>query len=259
MLPEVLSEPVHLQLARICRTQIARGTYKPDQRFPSEREIAAQFKVSRTTANKVVADLIAEGLLSLQPGVGTLVVANRGLRTSLRAMESFTDSTRLAGLVPETKVLSFRRLRAAHIPEHILEALEIPRRGAVYYFERLRIAEREPVVLEHRWVRADLVPGLTAPKLAGSFYHYLEENHGIHLTGEKHKIHAANLTSEEAEKFHLKRGAAVLVVEGTGYTEPNLPVWYQILFYRGDRYELENEVHTAKGSHRWIVQRRNFE
>jgi DNA-binding GntR family transcriptional regulator len=103
------------------------------------------------------------------------------------------------------------------------------------------------VILEHRWVRSDLVPGLSANKLTGSFYHYLEEMHGIYMTGERHKIRAQNLSVREAKKFALNEGAAVLVVEGTGFNEVEVPALYQILYYRGDRYELENEVHAGGG------------
>jgi hypothetical protein len=52
-------------------------------------------------------------------------------------------------------------------------------------------------------------------------YHYLEEMHGIFMTGERHKIRAQNLSVREAKKFALNEGAAVLVVEGTGFTEVN--------------------------------------
>jgi hypothetical protein len=46
------------------------------------------------------------------------------------------------------------------------------------------------------------------------------------------------------------------VVEGTGFTEVEAPVWYQILYYRGDRYEMENEVHAGGGPARLAVRRR---
>ena len=77
------------------------------------------------------------------------------------------------------------------------------------------------------------------------------------LTGERHKVRAHNLSPPEAEKFELKSGAAVLVVEGTGFTEAEVPVWYQILYYRGDRYELENEIHAGGGQAKLAVQRRS--
>jgi GntR family transcriptional regulator len=160
-------------------------------------------------------------------------------------------------MVPETKVLCFSKKRSRELPALLRASLRLDARAGVSYFERLRFANGEPVILEHRWVRSDLVPGLSANKLAGSFYHYLEEMYGIFMTGERHKIRAHNLSVQEAKKFMLNEGAAVLVVEGTGFTEVELPVWYQVLYYRGDRYELENEVHAGRGPARLTVRRRD--
>jgi GntR family transcriptional regulator len=255
--PQIVTERVHLQLAKLCRGEIARGTYRAEEKFPSERDIAQRFGVSRATANKVISNMIAEGMLVLRPGIGTFVAPIRGLHTSLRQMESFTDSALSAGMIPETKVLCFLRKRGHELSKLLRASLQVDGRASVCYFERLRVASGEPVILEHRWIRSDLVPGLTADKLRGSFYHYLEENHEIFLTGERHKVRAHNLSPAEAEKFELKSGAAVLVVEGTGFTEAELPVWYQILYYRGDRYELENEIHAGGGQAKLAVQRRS--
>jgi DNA-binding GntR family transcriptional regulator len=88
--------------------------------------------------------------------------------------------------------------------------LQLDGQAGVCYFERLRFADGESVILEHRWARSDLVPGLSANKLTGSFYHYLEETHGIYLTGERHKIRAQSLSMREAKKFTLNEGAAAL-------------------------------------------------
>ncbi len=253
---EIVTDPVHRQLARACRAEIANGALRTGEPFPSERDLAKRFKVSRATANKVISNLVAEGMLLLRPGIGTFVAPNRGLHASLRQMESFTDRARAVGKNPETEVICLRKGRARALPDDVRDALGLDGRAAVHYFERLRLADREPVILEHRWVPADVVPGLTTRDLQGSFYHYLEENHGVYLTGERHKIYAKNLTPDEARRFRLVAGAAVLAVTGVGLTETDRPVWYQTLFYRGDRYELENEVNAARGPGRWTVQLR---
>jgi GntR family transcriptional regulator len=255
----IVTEPVHLQLAHRCRAEIANGKYRSTERFPSERELAAEFGVSRSTANKVISNLIAQHVLVLRPGIGTFVAPVRGLHASLREMESFTDSARALGLVPETRVLSFAKLRGTAIPSTIRSALKLGARSAVIYFERLRLANGEPVILEYRWVRSDLVPGLRAGRLAGSFYHYLEEHHQIFMRGESHRIFASSLSPDEATKFQLPKGSVVLVVEGTGLAEHETPVWYQTLFYRGDRYELLNEVKALRSPGRLAVQWRNID
>jgi GntR family transcriptional regulator len=154
--------------------------------------------------------MIAEGMLILRPGIGTFVAPIHGLHTSLRQMESFTDSALSVGMVPETKVLCFLKKRSRELSALLRTSLQLDGRAGVCYFERLRFANGEPVILEHRWVRSDLVPGLSANKLTGSFYHYLE-------------IRAQNLSMREAKKFALSEGAAVLVVEGTGFSEEEVP------------------------------------
>lgn len=253
----VVTTSVHQQLVKACLAEIAGGSFRPEDRFLSGRDIARKFGVNRSTANKVISQMVAEGILTLRPGIGTFVAPARGLHTSLRQMESFTDVAVSAGMVPKTEVLCFRKEGAHELPDRVRESLGLKGRATATYFERLRVADGEPVILEYRWVRSDLVPGLTAGRITGSFYHYLEEQHDIYLTGERHTIHAKTLDKQEAQKFRLPIGSAVLVVAGPGFTRAATPVWYQILYYRGDRYELQNEVHVIGQPSKLAVQLRS--
>lgn len=49
------------------------GILAPGDAFPSVRELSQALKINPNTAQKVVAELIREGLLVSQPGVGTIV------------------------------------------------------------------------------------------------------------------------------------------------------------------------------------------
>ena len=49
------------------------GDYEPGQAFPSVRALAADLKINPNTAHKIVAHLTSEGLLQVQPGIGTVV------------------------------------------------------------------------------------------------------------------------------------------------------------------------------------------
>ena len=46
---------------------------KPGDRFPSVRQISLELKINPNTAHKVVAALVADGVLQVMPGIGTLV------------------------------------------------------------------------------------------------------------------------------------------------------------------------------------------
>jgi len=55
------------------KRRIDEGLLKPGQRLPSERELAAQFGVSRATLREAVQSLASLGLLEVRQGVGTIV------------------------------------------------------------------------------------------------------------------------------------------------------------------------------------------
>ena len=59
------------------RADIVRGKLAPGARLPTEQEMIAAFKVSRTVVREAVAALRAEGLVETRQGVGAFVAADR--------------------------------------------------------------------------------------------------------------------------------------------------------------------------------------
>jgi GntR family transcriptional regulator len=97
-----LKNPIYCQINDKLRELIRGGEFKAGDKFPAEREIGERFSVSRVTANKVVSNLFAEGMLEFKKGVGTFV---RGgvLDYDLAALVSFTDKAEAAGKKPATR------------------------------------------------------------------------------------------------------------------------------------------------------------
>ena len=242
----IVTEPVHLQLARVCRDELSAGRCGVGDRFPSERELAMRYGVSRSTANKVLSALAAERWLIHKPGVGMFVSPRRGLSASLREVESFTDHAQAAGYVPSTVVLNFRRERAENCPMEVMTALGLKPGADALYFRRLRCANGEPVILEDRWVPAARFKELKKSDLAGSFYRLLETKFNTRIFREQQSIQAKNLDPVEARLLAVPNGAAALVVKGPGFDETDHPIWFQSLFYRGDRYYLESSTQSPR-------------
>ena len=67
--------PIHEQVAFAARKAIISGRYRPGDPFPSVRALSKAVKIHANTAQKVVAQLTAEGLLEVRPGIGTVVAA----------------------------------------------------------------------------------------------------------------------------------------------------------------------------------------
>ncbi|MBN9657484.1 MAG: GntR family transcriptional regulator [Acidobacteria bacterium] len=96
--------PVHEQVAFEAKKAIISGRLRPGDPFPSVRALSKAMKIHPNTAQKVVAQLTAEGLLEVRPGIGTVVLAppmgTRSERRQLlgREVEQLTVEARKLGL-----------------------------------------------------------------------------------------------------------------------------------------------------------------
>jgi GntR family transcriptional regulator len=67
--------PIHEQVVYAAKKAIVSGILRPGTPFPSVRALSVGLKINPNTAHKVVAELTAEGLLEVTPGIGTTVTA----------------------------------------------------------------------------------------------------------------------------------------------------------------------------------------
>jgi GntR family transcriptional regulator len=66
--------PVNEQVAYAAKKAVISGRLRPGDPFPSVRALSKAMKIHPNTAQKVVAQLTAEGLLEVRPGIGTVVL-----------------------------------------------------------------------------------------------------------------------------------------------------------------------------------------
>lgn len=241
---DLVRDPVYRQLHDRLRGMLRSGEFPAGARFPTEREIGARFGVSRPTANKALAALVAEGRLEFRKGVGTFVRAGV-MDYDLRRLVSFTDQARAAGRRPSTRVLVFRKVPPDDLPAGF-------RTGAagdagLHYVERLRLADDDPVILERRWVSAAVCPDLTEADAAGSLYAAWVERHGLAVAGADETVRAVRPSRADAGMLGLGAGAAALLVTATGFVEGDRPLWWERTLYRGDRWEFRSRLGGVAG------------
>lgn len=94
--------PVHEQVAFAARKAILSGQLRAGDPFPSVRALSKAAKIHPNTGQKVIAQLTAEGLLEVRPGIGTVVCEPP---PSTRA-----ERSRLLGGDVEQLVVEARRL-----------------------------------------------------------------------------------------------------------------------------------------------------
>ena len=79
------------QVVYAAKKAMISGQMRPGDPFPSVRALSRELKINPNTAHKVVANMVAEGLLETRPGIGTVVAdlpeSTRSERTALLGYE----------------------------------------------------------------------------------------------------------------------------------------------------------------------------
>lgn len=87
--------PLSAQLAQALRELIRAGQLRPGDKVPSEPQLARDHQVSRDTAQRALAMLADEGLITRRRGVGSAVVTAVAPVTEVRAAPGTRISARL--------------------------------------------------------------------------------------------------------------------------------------------------------------------
>ena len=224
------ASPLYKQLIVSLRAAIADGTYPAHSRIPSEQELCDAYQVSRVTVRKALAELTDEGLLERFQGKGTFVCIPR-LRKDLRAVTSFSDNCRAIGCEPGTRVLQAQPIRA---DERTARELQCAEGDEVILIERLRLADDQPVMLEH-----DCFPAayrwLLEEDLTGSLYSVLAR-HMVETGKASHEVSLCYAAAAEARRLGVEQGAALLRLDEVIYDQEGHPLHTSRQLIRGDRF-----------------------
>src|ERR1700691_5390622 len=94
--------PVSEQILFAVQRSVVAGQLRPGDKFPSVRVLSQELKINPNTAHKVVAALVAEGVLITTPAVGSVVAA--------REMGGRQERAELLGAEVERLVVEAKKL-----------------------------------------------------------------------------------------------------------------------------------------------------
>jgi GntR family transcriptional regulator len=137
-------QPIAEQVLSLLRQRIHDRIYGPENRLPSESELADELQVSRATVRSALAALAAERLIVRRQGDGTYI--NRRFldtTTHFGAISEFTGMIRSSGQLPTIQALDL--FSRAALPQE-MAALEIPVESQVQVVIRLFFADGEPAI-----------------------------------------------------------------------------------------------------------------
>jgi GntR family transcriptional regulator len=108
-----LGLPITEQILFAVKKAVVGGQLRPGDKFPSVRVLSQELKINPNTAHKVVAALVAEGVLVTTPAVGSVVAA--------REPGGRVEKAELLGAEVERLVVEAKRLGLDQ--EAVLEAV----------------------------------------------------------------------------------------------------------------------------------------
>ena len=225
--------PRYYQLKEIMREKIRTGEWKPGDLIPSERELGEQYGISRMTARQAITELVNEGLFYREQGKGTFVSRHK-ITQQLIHLTGFTEDIRARGQRPGTKVLSATMKPADDI---VAERLRIKSGQLIFFLQRLRLADDEPLAIEISHICFMGCEKLQEEDLEhNSLYRLLETKYGITLVEAEQEIEAGLFNEEAAKTLKVPVNSAALFTRRITYTERDLPIEYAQAMYCGNKY-----------------------
>ena len=229
--------PLYQQLQRALRKAIESRLLAPDDALPAERDLAADFNVSRITVRKALDGLVSEGLLVRRQGSGNFVSAR--VHKNFSMLTSFSEDMRARGRSPRSVWL--KRAEGTVTPEEAL-ALRLSPGTPVYRFNRIRIADDAPMSIEFATVVASALPSLEA--VDTSLYEALERT-GHRPVRALQRLRAVLLTKDQAELLQAKPGDPGLLVERLGSLADGRAIEFSQSYYRGEIYDFVAELSAS--------------
>jgi len=227
--------PLYHQLRTLLQEKIESGDLKPEDRLPSEEEIATQCQVSKITVRQALAELGNAGYVKRYQGRGTFVTRHR-VEQGPRKLSSFTSEMQLRGLNAASKVLEQSVIRA---DETLAEKLEIEAGTEVFLLKRLRLADDEPMGIQTAHLPLSLVPGIANREFGNtSLYEVLQRKYRLRPASAHETHFAVALRKHDARLLGLRSGSPALAAERLTRLADGRVLEYAVSLMAANRYKI---------------------
>jgi GntR family transcriptional regulator len=222
--------PLWAQLELELRQRLESGEVV--DRLPPEHQLAADYAVSRQTVREAIRRLRDAGLLSRERGRGTFVTTD--VVQPLGVVYSLFRNVEAQGRTQSSEVLEIDLGRDAEVATH----LGVEPSTELVHIKRRRLADGEPLAVDHAWVPSEIArPLLSADLHHTGLYDELWRLCGVRVDGGWERVRPMMPTPAERRLLGVRAGAPALFVERLGRAQGRAVEWRTTLV-RGDRYSL---------------------
>ena len=236
----------YLDIKKDILDKILTGVYPQGSIIPNEYELAEMYKVSRPTIRKAVQILVDEGYLEKRKKRGTIVCDPTIRQEFAQVIQTFDREVKQKGLIPSTKVLTFKKEIAQ---EEVRKKLDLSEEEEVYKLVRLRYIDDQPNVLVTTYVPCRLFEDLLEIDFEKESLYQTFHKEEKDIKSIKRKLDVILADETCADLLDVEKGAPLFYFHSTGYDDTHTAIEYSIAKYRGDHnsfvFELSNTVYYS--------------
>lgn len=229
--------PLYLQIADELRRNIEEAVFNVGDQLPTELELSKRFGVHRHTLRRAVDVLRQEGIVDVERGRGTFVVAPIALPIGKRVR--FNEALKAQSLSPTWQVLRVVNINA---DPKLAKRLEIDLGSAVVLFERLYLIDDLPINISSSHFPGQRFPGLMAHcETYRSISQMLIKEYDCDHLRRSTRISARVARPRDARLLKMPANSPILLSESINVDQTGTVIEYGVTRFRGDRMELVME------------------
>jgi len=226
---------LYLSVKKEIEGLITGGELRPGDKLPSEQDLARRYAVSRMTLREALRALEEEGFLARKHGVGTFVKAtSTRIKSILDINYGVTEMIRNMGYDPGTKEIKIEEVPA---DSPMGKALNVNRGSKIITVERVRTANKVPVVYSLDMIPASVIPDPNEVERMGeSIYDFLETNCNIVLSSSIARLFPTKADRKIAAKLNVKVNSPLFLIEQQDTDQVGRPVVYSREYFVSDYF-----------------------
>ena len=221
------------EIARDIYNDIASGKYEPGSQLALEKEMCAQYGVSRITVKRAVDELVKQGLVVKRRGSGTFVkgvqeedVENVGM---VGQFGGFTNNFKNHKVTTDVK-----RFEIVHPDAETADKLKLTVDDFVYDIVRVRYVDDMPENVEYTQMPIDVIPGIKMDILEKSIYSYIEDVLKLQIQSAHRTVSADMPTEDEKQWLNIEGIMPVLQVSQVAFLSDGRPFEFSKSRHRSD-------------------------
>lgn len=226
------------------KEKIETEVYLYQELLPSENTLVKAYDCSRNTVRRALSELTSDGYVQPMHGKGVRNIFRPVEQTAFTVggIESFQESAERNGQMPSTKVLQFSEVTADY---KIAKKTGFPQGAVLYYIQRLRYLNGEPLILDHNYFLKEMTDGLTEEIATCSIYDFLENTKNLTISTSKRTLTVEKVTQIDETYLKLKDYNCMAVISNQTFDDNGIQFEYTQSRHRPDYFRFQ-DIATRK-------------